>query len=79
MKKALVYLAVPVLYLLHQDWWNWDSHELVLGLPVGLAYHVAFCVVAACLMFCLVRYAWPSHLEVEATDARREKADPWHH
>jgi Protein of unknown function (DUF3311) len=79
MKKVLVYLAVPVLYILHQDWWNWDSQQLVLGLPMGLAYHVGFCVAASCLMYCLVRCAWPSHLEVEAADARRENADPWQH
>jgi Protein of unknown function (DUF3311) len=79
MKRVLVYLAVPLLYILHQDWWNWDSHQLILGLPVGLAYHVGFCVAAACLMFGLVRYAWPSHLEVEASDARTENAKPWQH
>jgi hypothetical protein len=76
--KHLVYLAAIGLYVLHQDWWNWDDRHLVFGLPVGLAYHVAFCVAAAVLMFCLVRYAWPAHLEIEAKDLPPEKADPWH-
>jgi hypothetical protein len=76
MRKFPVYLAVVVLYFLHQDWWNWDRHELVLGLPIGLAYHVAFCAAASCLMFCLVRFAWPSHLEVET---QQDRANPWDH
>jgi hypothetical protein len=32
-------------------------------LPVGLTYHVAFCLVVALLMGLLVRYAWPRDLE----------------
>jgi hypothetical protein len=78
MRKTLVYLAVPLLYVLHQDWWNWDSRSLVLGLPVGLAYQVAFCVAASALMFCLVRFTWPAHLEVEAKDMQPERANTWH-
>jgi hypothetical protein len=74
--KTLVYLAVPVLYLLHQDWWNWDDRRLVLGMPIGLTYQVGYCVAAAILMFCLVRFAWPAHLEVEAKDQSGEEA--WH-
>jgi hypothetical protein len=78
MKKYLVYAAAIVLYVLHQDWWNWDNRSLVLGMPVGLAYQVAFCVAASVLMFCLVRYAWPAHLEIEAKDMHLERPDPWH-
>ncbi len=78
MKRWPVYLGVVVLYLLHQDWWNWDNRNIVLGLPVGLAYHAAFCVAASIMMFCLVRYAWPAHLEVEATETNAERRDPWH-
>jgi hypothetical protein len=76
--RILVYAAVPILYLLHQDWWNWDSRNLVLGLPVGLAYHAAFCVAASILMFCLVRFAWPAHLEVAAEEMHPEGEDAWH-
>jgi hypothetical protein len=80
MKRKLVYLAVPVLYLLHQDWWNWDNRNLipVLHLPVGLAYHVGYCVAASALMFCLVRYAWPAHLELEAHEMAPQKDGAWH-
>ena len=33
---------------------------------------------ASILMFCLVRFAWPAHLEVEVKDMKPEKANPWH-
>jgi hypothetical protein len=78
MKRWIVYFAVPVMLVLHQDWWNWDDRRLIFNLPVGLAYHVAFCVAASILMFCLVRFAWPAHLEVEARDTHGPGAHPWH-
>lgn len=58
-------LAIAALYLLHQDTWFWrDARPLVFGfLPVGLAYHASYCVAAACLMWALTRFAWPSHLD----------------
>jgi hypothetical protein len=31
-------------------------------LPVGLGYHVAFCLATALLMWLLVRFAWPEDL-----------------
>lgn len=63
--RTLLVLAVLGLYILHQDWWFWKTaRPLVFGfLPVGLAYHAAFCLASAALMWALTRYAWPSHLE----------------
>jgi len=54
-------VAVVALYALHQDVWNWrTAHPLVFGfLPIGLAYHAAFCLAAAALMGLLTRFAWP--------------------
>jgi hypothetical protein len=71
-------LAVLVLYALHQDGWNWDRPEpLIFGfLPVGLAYHAAYSLAAAALMGCLVRFAWPAHLEGEAQPDRPQPARP---
>ncbi len=65
MKKILLLLLVVVVYCLHQDFWFWKKHEpLVFGfLPVGLAYHAAYSILAAILMAVLVKYAWPKHLE----------------
>ena len=65
MKKLLLFLLALTVYLLHQDFWNWNRYEpLVFGfLPVGLAYHAAFSVVAAIMMAVFVKFAWPKKLE----------------
>ena len=61
---ALLALVVAM-YVLHQDFWNWQRIEpLVFGfLPIGLAYHAAYSILAAGMMAVLVRFAWPRHLE----------------
>jgi len=61
----LLAAAVAALYVLHQDLWFWrTARPLVFGfLPVGLAYHGAYCAAAAVLMWALTRLAWPAHLE----------------
>ena len=61
LKPALLTLLVIVVYVLHQDFWNWRrATPLVLGfLPVGLAYHAAYSVLAAVTMAVLVKFAWP--------------------
>src|SRR5258708_4094125 len=53
MKKALLTLAVLVVYILHQDVWFFrTARPLVFGfVPVGLAYHAAYSVLAALLMW----------------------------
>ena len=64
---AWLYAGAALLYILHQDSWLWGSATLVLGvIPIGLLYHVLFCVAASCLMLALTRLAWPHHLEGEA-------------
>lgn len=67
MRRVLLTLIVAVAYALHQDTWFWETpHPIVFGiLPIGLAYHVAYSIAAAGLMWLLVRLAWPSHLETE--------------
>jgi len=69
-------VLILVIYLLHQDLWLWrDARPLVFGfLPVGLAYHGAYCLAVSVLMWALTRFAWPSQLEGAATtdkDSRR--------
>jgi uncharacterized oligopeptide transporter (OPT) family protein len=73
-KLILLTTLVVVVYVLHQDFWNWERAEpLVFGfLPVGLAYHAAYSVLAAITMAILVKFAWPKHLE----DAEAERNDP---
>jgi len=62
---ALVLLVIA----LHQDFWLWNNRSLVLGiLPIGLAYHVGYSILASLTMWVLVTFLWPRHLE-EADDA----------
>ncbi|MGZ5484110.1 MAG: DUF3311 domain-containing protein, partial [Pyrinomonadaceae bacterium] len=67
MKRILLIVAVVVLYTLHQDFWFWRTpYPLVFGfVPIGLFYHACFAVAASLLMWLLVKFAWPSHLEEE--------------
>ena len=76
MKRALLVLAVAALYVLHQDIWFWTSKHLVFGvLPVGLFYHGVFSVAAALLMWALVTFAWPGHLEEEVEHRPAERGE----
>jgi len=74
MKKVLLVVLVLAVYGLHQDFWNWKSTEpLVFGcLPIGLAYHAAYSLLAAIMMALLVKFAWPRHLE----DVEPQAKDP---
>jgi len=67
MRKILLVVAVAVLYILHQDIWFWrTARPLIFGfLPIGLFYHACFSIAASLLMWLLVTFAWPSHLETE--------------
>ena len=65
MKRSLLVVAIIALYLLHQDFWFWRATTpIVFGfLPIGLFYHVCYTLMISALMWTLVRYVWPSHLE----------------
>jgi len=65
MKRLLLTLLVVAVYMLHQDYWNWkQAQPLIFGfLPVGLAYHAGYSILAAITMAVLVKFAWPVHLE----------------
>ena len=53
--RGLLYGLLVLLFLLHNDFWLWETPQLVLGMPVGLLYHIAFCVVATLLMAAFVK------------------------
>ena len=53
--KWLFYCLVALLFLLHNDFWFWETPQLVLGLPVGLLYHIGFCLVVTLLMAAFVK------------------------
>lgn len=77
MKRALLVLAVAALYVLHQDVWFWRTARLFGSipfgfLPVGLLYHALFSVAASLLMWLLVKFAWPHHLEAEVEGREKD-------
>ena len=75
MKRILLVAATAALYVLHQDIWNWRTpYPIVFGfVPIGLFYHACFAVGASLLMWLLVTFAWPAHLEREAEEAEARK------
>jgi SSS family solute:Na+ symporter len=59
MPRRLVYIAIILLAVLHHDFWLWNNATLLFGfLPIGLAYHTAYCVAASALVLA-AKYAWP--------------------
>ena len=72
MKKFLVLLLILAVYVVHQDFWNWNNPDpLVFGfLPIGLAYHAAYSILASVMMAILVAVAWPKHLEEQDPPAK---------
>ena len=54
-----LYALLGVLYLLHNDIWFWNDPSLMLGLPMGLVYHLFYCIAVAAVLGLLVIYAWP--------------------
>lgn len=57
--RRLVYAALLLAYLLHNDLWLWNDSRIMLGLPVGLLYHVGFCAAASVILTLLIRFCWP--------------------
>jgi hypothetical protein len=70
-RLAVLTIVALVMYVLHQDLWFWRSaRPLVFGvLPIGLFYHVVFTVGCSALLWALVTYAWPAHLEEDSWHA----------
>lgn len=73
---VLVFLGVVVL---RHDFWNFRTpHPLLFGfLPVGLWWQAMVSILAACMLWLMVRLAWPQHLEDDALNAehRRQAAE----
>jgi hypothetical protein len=75
MRTTLLAGACVALYFLHQDFWFWwTAYPLAFGfLPIGLFYHGCYTVAASVLMWLLVKYAWPSHLEAEIQSEKDDR------
>ena len=67
MRPLTAGVLVALLYVLHQDFWFWGAaRPLVFGfLPIGLFYHAVFTAACSIVLWLLVKYAWPAHLEDE--------------
>ena len=74
MKRRLAVLPLLLLYATHVDVWNWHDSSLVFGLPIGLTYHVAACVLAVGALAALVRWAWPEEMVAAAERGAAETA-----
>jgi Protein of unknown function (DUF3311) len=75
MRYWLAAAWIGVLLVLHQDFWFWTNKYLVFGIvPLGLAYHAGFTVLAAITLFVFTRTIWPKHLEEE--ENKLPPADP---
>ena len=61
---VLTLLFLFVLFLRH-DYWNWDAPGYLLFgfLPIGLWWQALVTIVASIMMWLMVTFAWPSHLE----------------
>jgi hypothetical protein len=57
--RRLLYLGLLLLLVVRADFWQWDDGRLWWGLPVGLTYHVLFCLAVSCWMALLVRFVGP--------------------
>lgn len=77
MKRVLLVILVLALYILHQDQWYWrTANPLLFGfLPAGLWYHAVYLIATACVMWALVRMAWPSYLEDEVDIDERPEVE----
>jgi hypothetical protein len=68
--RWLIPLLIVLVMVLHQDFWNWTDKTLVFGfLPIGLAYHAGYSLVAAATMALLVRFLWPKELDEDEEGA----------
>ena len=70
MKRLLLTLVVIALYIAHQDFWNWRKvYPMAFGfIPIGLFYHACFVVASSLVLWMLVTFAWPAHLEAEVAE-----------
>ncbi len=56
----VVWAAVVLLLILHQDNWLWDNSTLVFGfLPITLLFHMGISIAATIVWLLATRYAWP--------------------
>ncbi len=53
--RRLVLIALGALFLLHHDLWWWDADDRLLGLPIGMTWHVLLCLAVSLAMAVFAR------------------------
>jgi hypothetical protein len=78
--RWLLAALVVVFYLLHQDIWFWRAaRPIVFGvLPIGLFYHACYTLAVSAVVWILIRYTWPSHLDEVPTKSGERNRDGEH-
>jgi hypothetical protein len=66
-------LAVITLVVLRHDFWNWHAVKPIAFLPIGLWWQIGVTLLSSLVMWLLVTFAWPAHLEEEAYEAERKR------
>lgn len=78
--RFLVWFLAAALFVLHQDFWWWDSRSLVLGfMPIGLFYHAVFSVAAGVVWALANKLAWPEDIEAWAAEGEPGLSRPGGH
>ena len=63
--------------MIHQDFWWWDDGSLIFGfLPVGLAFHAFFSIMAVGLWALAIKVAWPHHIEALVKEPAKNEDEP---
>jgi hypothetical protein len=62
---AILTLVFLLVLFLRHDYWNWDTPGYLLFgfLPIGLWWQALVTILATIMMWLMVTFAWPSHLE----------------
>ena len=64
MRKWLVAVAILILLVAHQDYWQWDRADLVMGfIPYNMAYHIGLSIVTAIVWLAVCTFCWPRQPE----------------
>ena len=53
--RRLLLLTLLALFALHHDLWWWNADDRILGLPIGLTWHIALCFAVAVAMALFAR------------------------
>ncbi|HMO14645.1 MAG TPA: DUF3311 domain-containing protein [Pirellulaceae bacterium] len=71
--KLLLFIALCILLVLHQDYWQWHRSDIVLGfVPYSLAYHMGLSLLTSIFWILVVSFCWPA---AEKRGAKQKESD----